>query len=494
MALTTKELATFCKRKGFIYPSSEIYGGLSGFYDYGHLGTRLKKNFEDVWRKFFLSLDDNFYEIETANVMHEKVFKASGHLDNFTDPVAISETGHFERADHLLEKSLGKRFEGLTIKEMKELFERHNIKCPVSGTKIVDVKTFNMMFPLQLGVSTSSTGYLRPETAQSPYVNFKLQFELLRRKLPMGLALIGRAYRNEISPRNLTLRQREFTQAELQIFFNPNKIGTHPDFESIKDYELNVLLEKDRKKGATSNKITASQLVGAGLPQFYVYHLAKIQQFYFDVLNIPPEKFRCYQLDDKEKAFYNKYHFDLEIDLSEHGFYEVGGLHYRTDHDLKGHQEISKERMEIIDENSGEKFIPHVLELSFGVDRHVYSILDLFYKEDKERGNMVMQFAPKLAPFFCAVFPLVKNKPELVAKAEEVYNGIKGCYPCFYDASGSVGRRYARADEIGTPYCITVDFDSLEDDSVTLRDRNSTKQERIKVSELKDKLFSYFLT
>ena len=310
----------------------------------------------------------------------------------------------------------------------------------------------------------------------------------------MGLALIGRAYRNEISPRHLTLRQREFTQAELQIFFNPNKIGTHSDFESIKDYELNVLLETDREKGINSNKITASQLVETGLPQFYVYHLAKIQQFYFDVLNIPQEKFRFYQLDDKEKAFYNKYHFDLEIELSEHGFTEVGGLHYRTDHDLKGHQDISKERMEIIDETSGEKFIPHVLELSFGVDRHVYSILDLFYKEDKERGNMVMQFAPKLAPFFCAVFPLVKNKPELVKKAKEVYQELKSCYSCFYDDAGSVGRRYARADEVGTPYCITVDFESLEDDSVTIRDRDTMNQERIKISELKDKLFNNYLS
>jgi len=492
MAVTTKDLATFFKKKGFIYPSSDIYGGVAGLYDYGHLGTKLKKNLEELWRKFFLGLDDNFFEIETANIMHENVFKASGHLENFTDPVAISESGHFERADHLLERALGKRFEGLTPKEMMDLIEKNKIKCPVSGTKIVDVKTVNMMFPVQLGVGTKNTGYLRPETAQSPYVNFKLQYELQRRKLPMGLALIGRAYRNEISPRNLTLRQREFTQAELQIFFDPSKITEHPDFDEIKAEKLNVLLVGDRDKVKTFQKMTTEALIKKDLPKFYVYYLAKIQQFYLKTLGIPEEKFRLYQLDDKEKAFYNKYHFDLEIELNEHGFTEIGGLHYRTDHDLSGHQRISGEKMEIHDEESGKKFIPHVLEISMGVDRLTYALLDLAYDSGAERGNIVLNLSPKLAPFLCAVFPLVKNKPEVVAKAREVYNLLKGGYSCFYDDSGSVGRRYARADEIGTSYCITVDFESLEDSCVTLRDLKTTKQERVKISELKNRLFGYY--
>lgn len=488
MDVTTKDLAVFFKKKGFIYPSSEIYGGVAGLYDYGHLGTRLKHNFENQWREYFLGLDDNYFEIETSNIMHEKVFKASGHLDNFIDPLAkCSKCDFVERADHLIEKTLTKRVEGLSPEELTQLITKNKIKCPQCGASFKPVAILNMMFPLNMGATTVNRAYLRPETAQSPYVNFKHQFELLRKVLPLGLALVGRAYRNEISPRNLTLRQREFTQAELQIFFNPAEINKHKHFNLVKDYKLKTLLVKDRE----TNKIvdrTAQELVDYGLPQFYVFHLVKIQQFYFEILKIPTEKFRFYELDDKEKAFYNKYHFDLEIDLSELGFTEMGGLHYRTDHDLKGHQEISKEKMEIFDETSGSRFIPHVLELSFGVDRNVYALLDLNYEDNPERGNIILHFQPQLAPYFCAVFPLVKNRPELLVKAEEVYNLLRKNRSGYFDAGGSVGRRYARADEIGVNYCITVDFESLEDGAVTIRNRDTTKQKRIKITELKSKL------
>jgi len=492
MVLTTKELVSFCKKKGFMYASSEIYGGVAGLYDYGHLGTLLKKNFENNWRNFFLGLHDNFHEIETANIMHEKVFEASGHLANFMDPLAkCTKCGNIERADHLVEKELGERFEGLSIEEYTKLIRKNDLKCPKCKAEFEDVTVLNLMFPLKMGVSDSNLSYLRPETAQSPYVNFKLQFNLLRKKLPMGLALVGRAYRNEISPRNFTLRQREFTQAELQIFFNPNKIKEHPDFESVKDVKLNVLLVEDRGTGNFVKK-TVSELVKKGFPKFYVYHLAKIQEFYFQVMGVPVNVFRFYQLDDNEKAFYNKYHFDLEIDLAEHGFTEVGGLHYRTDHDLVGHQKVSGEKMTVIDETNGEKVIPHVLELSFGVDRNVYTLVDAFYNDDKERGNTVLNFPKKMAPFFCAVFPLVKNKPDIVAKAQEIYKDLKGGFSCYYDQASSVGRRYARADEMGVCYSVVVDFESLEDGCVTIRDRDTTKQERVKVSELKNRLFELY--
>ncbi|MEK6969534.1 MAG: glycine--tRNA ligase [Nanoarchaeota archaeon] len=488
MVHSAQDIVVFCKKKGFIYPSSEIYGGVAGLYDYGHLGTRLKHNFENIWRNYFLGLDDNYFELETSNIMHEKVFKASGHLDNFIDPLAkCSKCDFVERADHLIEKNLAKRAEGLSPEELTQLITKNKLKCPQCGASFKPVTILNMMFPLNMGATTVNKAYLRPETAQSPYVNFKHQFELLRKVLPLGLALVGRAYRNEISPRNLTLRQREFTQAELQIFFNPAEISKHKHFNLVKDYKLKTLLVKDRE----TNKIvdrTAQELVDYGLPQFYVFHLVKIQQFYFEVLKIPTEKFRFYELDDKEKAFYNKYHFDLEINLSELGFTEMGGLHYRTDHDLKGHQEISKEKMEIFDEASGSRFIPHVLELSFGVDRNVYALLDLGYEDNQERGNILLHLQPQLSPYFCAVFPLVKNKPELLAKAEEVYDSLKKNCSCYFDTGGSVGRRYARADEMGVNYCITVDFESLEDNAVTIRDRDTTKQKRIKITDLKSKL------
>ncbi len=488
MVHSAQDIAVFCKKKGFMYSSSEIYGGIAGLYDYGHLGKKLKHNFENLWRNFFLGLDDNFFEIEAANIMHENVFKASGHLENFIDPIVdCSKCDFSERADHFIQAKTKTRHEGLSPEQLTKLIEKHNLVCPKCQSKLKPVSVMNMMFPVQLGTGKGNRAFLRPETAQSPFVNFKLQYELQRKKLPLGLAVVGKAYRNEISPRNFVLRQREFTQAELQIFFNPAKLNEHKYFDLVKNYKARVLLIKDRKDDQIVER-TAQELVSQGLPQFYVYHLVKIQQFYFDVLKIPKEKLRFYELDEKERAFYNKYHFDIEIDLHEFGFTEVGGLHYRTNHDLSGHERVSGQKMEIFDEESASKFIPHVLELSFGVDRNVYSLLDLNYDDDKERGNIVLHLPPKLAPFFCAVFPLVKNKPEVVAKAEEVFAKMKANFSCFYDEAASVGRRYARADETGVRYCITVDFETLDDNAVTVRDRDTTQQGRVKISQLLDRL------
>ncbi|MBI2145864.1 glycine--tRNA ligase [Candidatus Woesearchaeota archaeon] len=420
--------------------------------------------------------------------MHEKVFEASGHLKNFIDPeVRCSKCDFVERADHFLEKQVHLKVEGSSAEELTALIRKHKLSCPKCTSALKPVAIVNMMFALPMGTESRQRAFLRPETAQSPYVNFKLQYELQRKKMPLGLALIGRAYRNEISPRNLTLRQREFTQAELQIFFNPAFVGMHKDFPAIKEYKLQALLVEDRSHHHVHER-TAEELVQRGLPQFYVYHLVKIQQFYLEELKIPAEKFRFYELNDKEKAFYNKYHFDMEIELQEHGFTEVGGLHYRTDHDLKGHQAVSKESMEILDEPSGKKFIPHVLELSFGVDRNVYALLDLNYDNNAERGNIILHLPAIITPFFCAVFPLVKNKPEVVGKAEEVYSLLKKEFSCLYDEAASVGRRYARADEIGVRYCLTVDFDSLDDNCVTIRDRETTQQERVSISRLVQRL------
>lgn len=485
MAHTAQELAVFCKKKGFIYPSSEIYGGLAGFYDYGHLGTLLKQKFENAWRDYFLGLSRNYVEIDTAQIMPENVFKASGHLENFSDPIInCSNCGFSERADHFIQVALKQKVEGFSPQELTALLEKNHLACPKCKAKFQPIKVFNMMFPLQLGVGTVQRAFLRPETAQSPYVNFKLQYELQRKKLPLGLALIGKAFRNEISPRNLTLRQREFTQAELQIFFNPHTIKKHPDFASVKNYQLRVLLEEDRKKMQPVER-TAQELVKKGLPEFYVYHLAVIQKFYFDILKVPFKKFRFYQLDDKEKAFYNKYHFDLEVELADYGFTEVGGLHYRTDHDLSGHQKVSQQSMEVLDEETGERFLPHILELSFGVDRNVYALLDAAYDDNKQRGNIILHLPEAFTPYFCAVFPLVKNKEEIVAKAEEVAAILqKHRFKPLYDEAASIGRRYARADEIGVKYCITIDFESLVDQAVTVRDRETTEQKRVHLSTL----------
>ncbi len=488
MSPTSSDLITFAKKKGFFYPSSEIYGGVAGLYDYGHLGTKLKHNFENIWRCYFLGLDDNYHEIDTANIMPENVFEASGHLKNFIDPIVhCSKCRWHERADHFIWQQLQKKVEGAAAEELTSVIKEHKLLCSQCKASLKPVTIMNMMFPLVMGIGLGHRAFLRPETAQSPYVNFKLQHELLRKKLPLGLALIGKAYRNEISPRHALLRQREFTQAELQIFFNPRAIGEqYKHFEEVRKYKLRLLLVEGREKGIVLER--AAEELTPQLPQLYVYHLAKIQQFYLEQLHIPKEKFRLYQLNEQEKAFYNQYHFDIEIELQDVGWTEVGGLHYRTDHDLSGHQRVSGENTAVLDEATGEKFIPHVLELSFGVDRNVYTLLDLNYEFSKEREYVVLHLPAKLTPYFCAVFPLVKNKPELVAKAEEVYALVKKKFSCYYDESAAVGRRYARADEMGVRYSLTIDFESRQDQAVTIRDRDSTQQERVKIAQLVKRL------
>src|SRR3989344_4315815 len=417
--ISIDEMAVFCKRKGFVYASGEIYGGLAGLFDYGHLGVLLKRNFETLWRDFFLGLDENFAEIESSEIMPEKVFVASGHLKNFNDFESKCKKGHIERADHLLEKNLKQRFEGLTSEQLFEKIKENKILCSVCGSQIESVEITNMMFPLQLGFGNNIKAFLRPETAQSPYVNFKAQLEVMRKKLPLGLALIGRAYRNELSPRNFLLRQRAFTQAELQIFFNPSKINEHEKFEEIKDYSLNVVLSNERNKGI--QKIKCKDLLDK-IPKFYVYHMAKVQQFYFNVLEFPKEK-----------------------------------------------------------------FIPHVLELSFGVDRNFYSILNFAYFYDEKRQNVVLRLNPKLAPVKAAVFPIVKRE-DFEKISGEIFNDLKKDFNVVYDKSGSIGRRYARNDEMGTLFCITIDEDSLKKKEVTVRIRDNAEQIRIKIKNLKESL------
>ena len=480
--ISIEELAVFCKRKGFVYQSGEIYGGLAGFYDYGSLGHQLKKNFENVWRKYFLGLNSNFFEIETSEIMSSNVFVASEHLKNFNDIAAKCKKGHIERVDLLMERYTHKKMDGLSDDEWLNLIKENKAVCSTCKSPIEYVGPINMMFPIQLGVGTATTAYLRPETAQGPYVNFKAEFEVARNKLPLGLALIGRAYRNELSPRNLLLRQRAFTQAELQIFFNPAKIEEHEDFEDVKDYELIVMQSNSRDDGVIK---TSCNELAKRIPKFYVYYMARVQQFYLDVLKLEEEKFRFFELNDKEKAFYNKYHFDIEVDLPNLGWTELGGVHYRTDHDLKGHQEISKQNLSVMDEETKERFIPHVVELSFGVDRNFQTLLTFAYFYDKERDNIVLRLNPKLSPVKAAILPIVK-KDEFEKISRNIFDTLNKEWKVVQDKSGSIGRRYARNDEVGTPFCITIDGESLKKKDVTIRDRDTKKQTRVKISLLKD--------
>ncbi len=481
--VTSDQLIEIAKRRGFFWQGSAIYGGLAGFYDYAHLGVFLKRRWENLWRNYFLGLDENYYEIQPALIMHENVFRASGHLESFADPIAkCGKCGNAERADHILEDVLKENFEGVSPEDLLKLIKKHGIKCGKCKGEIADVSQFNMMFPLKLGVGKQEkTGYLTGETAQGAYVNFKQMFEVCRKKLPLGLAIIGKAFRNEIAPRNALIRMRELTQAELQIFFDPDTIEDHPDFKSVENYKL-LLFPVENKKSGKIEEFTCKQASEKfSLPKFYIYHLAKVQQFYLDVLKLPKEKFRFKQLSDEEKAFYNKYHWDMEVSLeSLGGFKELGGVHLRTNHDLSGHQKTSSQSMEVSLE--GKKVLPHVLELSFGVDRNLYALLELAYTEEKERT--VLKFPRVVSPFDAGIFPLV-NKDGLQEKSKEVQKLLEEHgFVVFYDEGGSIGRRYRRIDEIGVSAGLTIDYDSLKQDDVTIRDRDSMKQIRVKIKDL----------
>ena len=479
MASKQDNILNIASKRGFFYPSAEIYGATAGFWTYGHLGTRVKHNWENLWKKAFLGLSPFYFEIDDSNIMPRKVFESSGHLKNFNDPLAECSKCHFRfRADQLIEDALKANVDGLDEKALTKVVDDNKLVCPKCQSKLLPVRWFNMMFDVRVGATGESEMYLRPESAQSPYLAFKREFEAMRRQLPMGLAVIGKAYRNEISPRQSFFRLREFTQAELQIFFDPDSINEADGWNKVKDYRLRVNFSGKNDLVEVSCKDLNAK---CEVPKFYVYHLAKVQQFYLDLLKIPASKFRFRELGEKERAFYNRIHFDVEIDLETlGGFKEVAGVHYRGDHDLKGHQEGSKEKLEVV---VGEKrVLPHVLELSFGVDRNVWALLDIFYKEEKERT--LFSFPSVVAPIEVAVFPLVSKEglPEL---AQKVYKTLSGSFKAFYDESASVGRRYRRQDEVGTCYCVTVDFDSKKDKTVTIRDRDSMEQVRVKISGLR---------
>jgi glycyl-tRNA synthetase len=468
-------------RRGFFYPSSEIYGGSAGFYDFGHLGVLLKRKFENAWRAYFLGLDQNFVEIDTCHIMPKAVFEGSGHLKSFNDPLTECVSCHKRHKADLLLEEKGVEAEGLTAEEMTAALQEHTVTCPRCGGTLSEVRWFNMMFELDLGAAEGGEkAYLRPETAQGSYVSFKRLYEVMRNQIPMGLAIIGRAYRNEISPRQGFYRLRELNQAELQIFFDPDTVDEHPCYDAVKDCMMRVYRLEDREHGEPQ-EIPLEEIA---VPAFYKYYMAAVQDFYLKVLKVPRTLFRFRELSEEERAFYNKIHWDMEIYTeSLGGFKEAGGIHYRTDHDLSGHQKGSKKKMEV--NVQGKKFVPHVLELSFGVDRNLLMQMDVAYTEEKERT--VLKFPAVVAPYTVAVFPLVK-RDGLLELAYEVYLDLKKVFDTFFDDKGSIGKRYRRQDEIGTPFCITVDYDTLEDGTVTVRDRDTMEQVRMLRDDLKKTL------
>jgi glycyl-tRNA synthetase len=465
-----KKIEQIAKMRGFIFPSSEIYGGLSGFYDYGHLGLKLKTKIEKSWRDFFLKPDD-ILEISSRTISPEAVFKASGHLDSFVDPITqCKKCKSMFRADTMIEEKTGKFVEGLSVEGLTKIIKEENVKCPKCKGELDNVKVFNLMLKTTIGPVEGNIAYLRPETAQGIFTNFSFIARSARAKLPFGVAQIGPSFRNEISPRQWIIRIREFNQMEIEMFINPAKMGECPNFSKFSKEKLRLMTREAQKENEDILEITAEDAVKNGIVpnKWMAYFLAK-EMIWYKSLGIPFESLRHRHMLPEETPHYSKGNFDLEIKF-DFGWKEVVGNAYRTDHDLKSHSKNSGKDMSIIDNN--EKIVPHVIEPSFGIERAVYGILLNCFVEDKERGWDWFRFPAKIAPYAVCIFPLVK-KDGLEERARHIYNHLKEQFDVFYDGSGSIGRRYARADEIGTPFCITIDYDSMKDNSVTIRDRDT---------------------
>ncbi|MCD6469631.1 glycine--tRNA ligase [Candidatus Bathyarchaeota archaeon] len=561
-----EKVSEMARRRGFFWPSYEIYGGVSGFMNWGPLGSVMKRKIEDKFRDIFLRRL-NFYEIETPIIAPERVFKASGHVENFKEPmVECRKCGRKFRADHLLQEfaNLGSQeTDKMGLQEIKEEIERHNIKCPECGGEFSEPKYFLTMFQTNIGPYSENIGYGRPEAAQGIFVEFKRLYEQVRERLPIGFAQIGHALRNEISPRQGPIRLREFTIIDLEFFFDPEKPQC-PFLDEVADEKLRLVLVENRVKGdETPVELSVKDIVAKGYikVEWQAYFMALAKRFVTS-LGIPEDKQRFIEKHPWERAHYSAQGFDQEVYLERWGWVEVAGFNYRTDYDLRGHMKESGEDMRVFklsDKESikigvkakllianinktfgdkapevikalqriapetlanalekygfyeingfkvtsehveitrteirekGRRFIPHVIEPSFGSDRLAYATLEYAYTIKDNR--VVLRLPRDIAPVQLAVLPLV-SRDGLPEKAREVYKLlIDEDFTVEYDESGYIGRRYARFDEIGVPLCITIDYQTLKDETVTLRDRDTWKQVRSKIKEMPSLLHNYF--
>ena len=483
--MTYEEIINLALRRSIFFPANEIYNGPAGLFDYGPIGTAIKRKIVELWRKFLVKGEEMF-ELDGAALMPEEVFLGSGHLEHFNDPmVQCKNCKVLHRADVLLQEINGKEWKEATpLEEINAALKQANVQCPRCQGELTEAKRFNMLVPAELGIVAKKLCFLRPETCQTLFLDFSRILKTCRVKLPIGLAQVGKSFRNEISPRQSLMRQVEFWQMEIEIFFDPDKINEHERFEEVADYELRI----QRFGSDKIETIAASELANKGIVsgKFIAYFLARVQQLY-EAYGIPIEKMRFRELGSDERAFYAKEGWDFEV-LTSLGWLELIANNYRTDYDLTGHSKVSKADLSYIDE-TGKKFIPHIFEISIGLDRTFYAILETALRKDK---RVFLALERNLAPFHIGVFPLLSNRIELVNKAKEIYKNLKANWDAFYDDSGSIGRRYARADEIGVPLALTVDFETLSDGTVTLRDRDTTNQIRVKIEKLDSILKKYF--
>jgi glycyl-tRNA synthetase len=464
--------------RGFYFPSCEIYSDAhAGFWEYGPTGASIKNKFIELWRRELLRRDD-MIEIDGSQIMSKNVFVASGHLENFTDPIIkCKDCGATFRADRYITEKTGKDIpELLPGSEIDKIIEEYNLKCPSCEGTFADSDRFSMMFKVEIGPSKEEA-FLRPETCQTIFVDFPRIFKTMRGRLPLAVAQVGKSFRNEIAPRQSLLRLREFYQAEIEVFCNPDRLNDLSKFEQVKDTSLNLFMKNSHQT------IKAEDAVREGhLPNKLVAYYMSLLTLFYSKTGIIMERTRFRELSDDEKAFYASTAFDFEVETSI-GWLELVACNYRSDYDLKRHSAISKQNLYVIDPSDNSKVLPHLFELSMGIDRSIYSIMEHSYFEDIEAKRIVLRLVPQLAPVLLGVFPLV-TKDGLREKAQDIYSKLKLDYSTFYDESGSIGRRYRRLEEIGAPFALTVDNQTMKDDTVTIRYRDTMLQERVKVSEI----------
>jgi glycyl-tRNA synthetase len=446
-----EKIVALCKRRGFVFPSSEIYGGFTAVYDYGPYGVELANAIKREWWKAMVQVREDIVGLDSSIFMHPKIWEASGHVAGFSDPLAECKSCHARlRVDHLLESIGVMADEKMSEEEINQIFTEHKnkIKCPNCGKKdFTDARNFNLLVKSNLGNFTGDWDkeptYLRGETCQGIYVNYKNVIDSTRVKIPFGIAQIGKVFRNEITARQFIFRTREFEQMEMQYFTTPDQEMV--EYEKLREYR-------------------------------WQYYLA---------LGLSEKNLKWHK--HANLVFYAKEAYDIEYNFP-FGFAELEGVHARGDYDLSQHSKFSGQELSYLDPIANTKYIPHIIESSAGVGRNFLAVLSEAYTEEKladDDERIVMKFPKNLAPVKVAVFPLLKNKPELVAKAKEIFDSLKSKFMCEFDDNGNIGKRYRRQDEIGTPYCVTVDFETLEkDNAVTVRDRDTMKQERIAVDEL----------
>lgn len=439
-----QKITSLCKRRGFVFPSSEIYGGFSSTYDYGPLGAEMLRKIKDSWWRYFVEKRPDIFGIDGAVFCHPETWVASGHVSSFNDPLVEDKVTHKRyRADHLLEENLGIETTKLSFEEMQDLLKKNGIKSP-DGNELTDLKSFNLLVEAELGSTEESKqkAYLRGETCQIIFLQYLNVLDTMRAKIPFGIAQIGKAFRNEITTKDFIYRTREFTQMEMEFF-------VHPD-------------EGEK---------------------WYQYWGDEMLNWASEELGLPRDSFRFRDIPEEEKSHYAKIQKDFEFKSGSGKWFELSPLNHRGDWDLGGHQKHSGANFVYRDPYNNEEFIPNAIEISLGLDRIFYSLLDNAYTEDEQRT--VLKLDKRIAPYRAAVFPLLRNKPKLVKKAETIFKSLVAAgFDVAWDDRGNIGKRYLSQDEIGTPSCITIDFQTLEDDSVTIRDRDTTAQVRVQADDL----------